>query len=130
MRLTLMQSNNKNSDTEKERMMKRLFMGAVLFASVMGIGGAALAADGAGIFNAKCVPCHGAGGAGTAMAPAFKGNEFIASSSVEDISAVIKNGRAGAEKKYPKFVIAMPAQKSLSDEDVAAVASYLKTLAE
>jgi hypothetical protein len=63
------------------------------------------------------------------MAPAFNGNEFIKSSSVDDIAHVVKNGRAGADKKYKNFVIAMPAQKTMSDEDISAVVAHLKELA-
>ncbi len=44
---------------------------------------------------------------GSAMAPAHKGNEFL-KGDVAAIKAVITNGRAGADKKYPKFSIAMP----------------------
>ncbi|MEK7678793.1 MAG: c-type cytochrome, partial [Deltaproteobacteria bacterium] len=92
--------------------------------------GSALAADGAAIFKAKCLPCHGPDGAGTAMAPAFKGNAFIKDGKLEDIMAVVTNGRAGAEKKYKQFAIAMPPQKgAMSEADIKAVVEYGKTLA-
>lgn len=80
------------------------------------------------IFRTKCVPCHGADGVGTAMAPAFKGNAWIKGASRDDIAAVIKNGREGAAKKYKKFVISMPAQKGMSDSDVNALVDYLKSI--
>ena len=80
------------------------------------------------IFRTKCVPCHGADGVGTAMAPAFKGNAWIKGASRDEIAAVIKNGREGAAKKYKKFVISMPAQKGMSDSDVNALVDYLKSI--
>lgn len=97
--------------------------------SVAAFTGTALAADGAAIFKAKCVACHGNDGAGTAMAPAFKGNAFIKDSKAEDIAAVVKNGREGAAKKYKNFALAMPKQ-TLNDDEVKAVVDYLKGLAK
>jgi len=108
-------------------MRKLLALG--VFALGVAVAGSAMAADGAAIFKSKCSPCHGATGQGTPMAPAFNGNEFIKSSSADDIAHVIKNGRAGADKHYKNFAIAMPAQKSMSDGDIAAVVEHLKELA-
>ncbi len=108
--------------------MKKL-MGIGVFALSVAFAGSALAADGAAIFKSKCSACHGANGEGTAMAPAFKGNDFIKKSSVAEISLVVKNGREGAAKKYKQFAIAMPAQKTMSDDDIKAVVEYVKTLA-
>ena len=88
------------------------------------------AGAGSKIFQAKCLPCHGAEGAGTAMAPAFQGNSFIKKSSKAEIANTIKNGRAGAEKHYKNFALAMPPQKTvLSEADINNVIDYLKTLA-
>lgn len=109
--------------------MKKL-MGIGVFALSVAFAGSALAADGAAIFKSKCSPCHGADGQGTAMAPAFKGNAFIKSGSEADIAATIKNGRAGAAKKYKQFAIAMPAQKTMSDDDIKAVVAHLKSIAK
>jgi len=108
--------------------MKR-FLGIAVVALSVAVAGSALAADGTAIFKAKCAPCHGADGQGTAMAPAFKGNAFIKNSSEGDIAHVIKNGRNGAEKKYKNFAIGMPKQ-TLDDESVAAVVAHLKDLAK
>ncbi|MFQ5480723.1 MAG: c-type cytochrome [Thermodesulfobacteriota bacterium] len=92
--------------------------------------GSAMANDGASLYKSKCLPCHGAGGAGTAMAPAFTGNAFVKGASKADVAAVIKNGRAGAQKKYKKFALSMPPWKaSLKDAEIDAIADYLKTLA-
>ncbi|GMR05283.1 MAG: hypothetical protein BMS9Abin24_083 [Thermodesulfobacteriota bacterium] len=107
----------------------RKFLGIGVFALSVAVAGSAMASEGASIFKSKCSPCHGATGQGTPMAPAFNGNEFIKSSSADDIAHVIKTGRAGAAKKYKNFAIAMPAQKTMSDADVKAVVEHLKTLA-
>ncbi len=80
------------------------------------------------IFMSKCMACHGADGKGTAMAPAFKGNEWIKGTENSEIADVIKNGRQGSAKKYKQFPIAMPAQK-IDDKEVSALISYLKSLA-
>lgn len=107
--------------------MKRFILMGVL-ALGMAVSGTAIAADGAGIYKAKCAPCHGPDGQGTAMAPAFKGNEFIKKSDDATITATIKNGRAGAEKHYKQFAMAMPKQ-TLNDDEVKAVIGQLRTLA-
>jgi cbb3-type cytochrome c oxidase subunit III len=83
---------------------------------------------GAAIFKTKCSPCHGADGKGTPMAPAFKGNDWIKGAKKGDIADTIKNGRAGAAKKYPKFAISMPANKDLSESDVNALVDYIKSI--
>jgi len=108
--------------------MRKLVLSGIIAASVA-FAGTAMAADGAAIFKAKCSPCHGPEGQGTAMAPAFQGNEFIKKSSVEDIAKVVKNGREGAAKKYKQFAIGMPAQKTMSDDDIKAVIGHEKELA-
>jgi mono/diheme cytochrome c family protein len=99
------------------------------FAAALAFSVPALAADGAAIFKTKCSSCHGQDGAGSAMAPAFKGNSFIQSSSETDIAQVIKNGRNGAEKKYKQFAIGMPKQ-TLNDDEIKAVVTQLKTWAK
>ncbi|MBI5492956.1 MAG: cytochrome c [Deltaproteobacteria bacterium] len=107
----------------------RKLLGIGVLALGVAFSGSALAADGAAIFKAKCSPCHGAEGQGTAMAPAFKGNAFLKDSKVEDLMAVVKNGREGAAKKYKQFAIGMPAQKTMADEDVKAVVEFEKSIA-
>lgn len=107
----------------------RKLLGAGVIALTVAFAGSALAADGAAIFKAKCSPCHGPDGGGTAMAPAFKGNKFIKDSKEADIEAVIKGGRAGAKKHYKQFAIDMPAQKTLDDASIKAVIAHLKSIA-
>lgn len=109
--------------------MKR-FMGIGLaFAAALAFSAPAIAADGASIFKSKCSACHGQDGAGSAMAPALKGNAFIQNGSDSDIAQVIKNGRNGAEKKYKEFAIGMPKQ-TLNDDEIKAVITQLKTWAK
>ncbi|HHL39162.1 MAG TPA: cytochrome c [Deltaproteobacteria bacterium] len=99
---------------------------AAVAAAGLAFSGAAIAADGAKIYKSKCQACHGKGGKGTPMAPAFKGNDFIKGDAAA-IKDVILHGRKGAAKKYKKYPIDMPAQK-LSDADADAVVKYLKSL--
>ncbi|MFQ5354353.1 MAG: c-type cytochrome [Thermodesulfobacteriota bacterium] len=98
-------------------------LGLVFSGSAMASGG------GASLYKSKCLPCHGAAGAGTAMAPGFTDNAFIKGASKADIVGVIKDGRAGAQKKYKNFALAMPPWKaSLKDAQIDAIADYLKSL--
>lgn len=105
--------------------MKRIMGAGLALAVALAFSAPAMAADGAAIFKSKCSACHGQDGAGTPMAPAFKGNEFIKNGSETDIAAVIKNGRNGAEKKYKQFAIGMPKQ-TLNDDEVKAVITTMK----
>lgn len=110
--------------------MKR-FIAAGVVAIAVAVAGSAFAADGAATFKAKCVACHGAEGAGTAMAPAFKGNAYVKDSKNGDVEATVTNGRKGDEKKYKNFAMAMPAHKDkLSADEIKAVVEYIKTLAK
>lgn len=110
--------------------MKKI-IGSGLIAVVFAFYGTAFAADGAAIFKAKCSPCHGPDGKGTAMAPSFVDNKFLLESKDEQIIEVVKNGRAGAEKHYKQFAIDMPPQgKALSEDDLKAVVDYVKGIAK
>lgn len=110
--------------------MRRFILSGVI-ALGLAFSGTAFAADGAAIFKAKCSPCHGPEGQGTAMAPAFKGNEFVKTSAEDVIAKTISEGRDGAAKKYKQFVLAMPPQgKVLSADEIKAVIGHLKSLAK
>ncbi len=108
--------------------MKRIIGMGVLALSFTLFTGSAFAGDVAALYKSKCSPCHGVEGAGTAMAPAHKGNEFIKTSTPDQIAAVIKNGREGAAKHYKQFAIGMPAQKTMADDDIKSLVGYLKAL--
>ena len=87
----------------------------------------AFAADGKAVFATNCASCHGAQGQGMpGLAPALKGNAFV-TGKIEDVIQTVKDGRAGAQKKYKDFPIPMPAWgKQLSDADIKAVVDYLR----
>lgn len=86
-----------------------------------------MAKTGAEIYKATCAPCHGVHGEGKKpMGPAQKGNEFVIKGTDADVAAVIKNGRAGADKKYKDFPSPMPPQKALTDAEIADLVKYLK----
>jgi len=108
--------------------MKRMLAGA---AAVLALGSftMALAADGAAVYKAKCLACHGPEGKGTAMAPAIVGNEYVKTASEQELTDVIVKGREGAAKKYKQYAIGMPAQK-LADDETKAVIAYMKDLAK
>lgn len=110
--------------------MSRFIGIGVIALSLAFFAGTAMAGGGAGVYKSRCLPCHGAEGAGSAVAPAFQGNDFIKKSSKDEIANTIKNGRAGAAKKYKKFALAMPPQKgALSDTQISEVVDYLKSIA-
>lgn len=94
------------------------------FAAVFFIGSAAWAADGAAVFKERCAKCHGAEGksdtsvAKTLKIPALAGDAEVAGMSEADIVAKIK----GVEKH--KSTVA-----KMSDEDLNAVAAFIKQLA-
>ena len=85
-------------------------------------------ARGAAVFKAKCAACHGPEGRGTAMAPAFKGNEWVRDADGGEIAGVIKDGRQGPAKRYKRFALGMPANR-LDEGDLDALVAYLKSLA-
>lgn len=109
--------------------MKRMIMGAFVLAATIGFASAAMASDGAAVYKAKCVACHGAEGKGTPMAPGLAGSEYIASTDDAAIAEVITKGRNGAEKHYKTFAMGMPPQK-LDEGDLNALVEYLKTLSK
>ena len=88
------------------------------------VAGISLAADGSAIFKQNCATCHGATGhadtpAGKSLkVPALAGDAKVAGMSDADVIAAIK-----ANAKHAA------ALKKLSDDDVAAVATYVKGLA-
>ncbi len=109
--------------------MKRILIAALFAAATIGFALPATASDGGALYKAKCAACHGGDGQGTAMAPAFVGNDWVGSAPDADVAATIKDGRQGAAKKYKNFAIGMPAQKGMADADVAALVAHLKELA-
>ena len=98
-----------------------LFLSAGL---TVGLAGPVFAADGAALFKQHCATCHGETGkadtaAGKALkVPALAGDAKVAGMSDADVVARIKSN-----EKHKSFI------KKLSDDDIAAVAPYVKGLA-
>ena len=86
--------------------------------------GSAVATDGGNIFAAKCSMCHGKDAKGSAMAPQLAGSEFIKGPD-DPIKKTIRDGRAGNDKKYPNFPLAMP-KLGLHEDEIDALVKYLK----
>jgi len=82
------------------------------------------AAEGPAVYKTNCAKCHGDTGkadspvAKAMKVPALAGDEKVASMSDADVVTRIKTNQ-----KHAAFI------KSLSDDDVTAVAAYVKSLA-
>ena len=107
--------------------MKRLITAAVISLGIA-LSSAASAADGPALFKARCAPCHGPDGKGSAMGPAFVDNKSVAEGKDEEIADVIRNGVDTPQKKYKNIPVTMPKQK-LTDEEMTAVIAHLRSLA-
>jgi len=96
--------------------MKPRILIAFLFVFALG------AADGDAVFKGRCAPCHGADGKGKSAigTPDFTSAKTQSGVTDAEIIDTITNGRKGT---------IMPAWKGkLADEEIAAVAQYLRTL--
>jgi cbb3-type cytochrome c oxidase subunit III len=89
----------------------------------------AAAPDGKAIFASKCSACHQANGIGGGPYPPLAGNADVTSSDTANVILTVLNGRSGPIVVNGKtFSGAMPAWKDkLSDDDVAAVLSYIRS---
>lgn len=87
----------------------------VLLAWALGLAGAALAQDGAAIYQAQCAACHQPDGEGLATFPALAENAFVQGDERALVDLVL-NGRA-----------AMPAFAGILDDDeIAAVLTHVR----
>ena len=79
------------------------------------------------VYSQNCSSCHGAGGAGSAMAPPLTGNDFVTGNPKAVITTVL-NGKTGPISVAGKsFNGTMPPWKStLSNKDVADVVTYIR----
>ena len=96
--------------------MKTRMLIGFLFAFALG------AADGDAVFKARCAGCHGSDGKGKSAigTPDFTSAKTQSGISDADMIDTITNGRKGT---------IMPAWKGkLSDEEIAAVTAYLRSL--
>lgn len=83
---------------------------------------ASAGADGDAVFKSRCTPCHGSDGKGNSAigTPDFTSPKTQSDISDPGIIDTITNGRKGT---------IMPAWKGkLSDEEIAAVAAYVRSL--
>ena len=80
------------------------------------------AADGDAVFKGRCTTCHGSDGKGKSAigTPDFTSAKTLSGLSGADVIDTIRNGRKGT---------IMPAWSGkLSDEEIAAVAAYVRSL--
>jgi cytochrome c551 len=95
----------------------------VLVASLALASSAFAAADGAGVFKAKCAMCHGADGSASTGMGKSMGLKPLSCPEVQkmsdaDLTALVTNGKGK-----------MPAYKGkLSDDEISAVVKYVRTL--
>jgi cbb3-type cytochrome c oxidase subunit III len=87
------------------------------------------ALSGAGIFIAKCTPCHQASGQGSAAYPPLAGNPHVAADDPKEMIATIVNGKSGPlTVNGTAYNGVMPTWKGqLSSSDIAAVATYVRS---
>ena len=103
-------------------MMLRPLVGIVTLFLVSG--SAAWAVDGASVFKEQCAKCHGdTGKADTTIGKAMKVPALAGDANIQKMSAVEVAARIKGNAKHP------PTVKSLSDDDINAVAAYVKQLA-
>jgi mono/diheme cytochrome c family protein len=84
--------------------------------------------DGKQLFNAKCAACHQATGLGIAGAfPPLAGAEWVLGDE-KILTNILLHGVVGAmEVKGVKYQGAMPAWKTLNDDELAAVLTYIRS---
>jgi mono/diheme cytochrome c family protein len=84
-------------------------------------------ADGKALFEANCAKCHGQTGLAdtktgkASKTPKMKGNADLQG---DDVGEIVRGSVRDAEKKKHREVA-----KKVSDEDLAAIATYVKLLA-
>jgi mono/diheme cytochrome c family protein len=118
-------------DTQMMRVwLRRIKMLAVSFAAVAVVASSGIAAqDAQGIYQQKCAACHGSSGMGdgpasaTLQPPPEPFPKALKDKSDAWIAKVIKDG--GPSVGLSPM---MPAQPSLSDDQVKALAQYVKSL--
>ncbi|MDX2171260.1 MAG: cytochrome c [Deltaproteobacteria bacterium] len=87
-------------------------------------GSAASAADGAAIFKTYCAKCHGeTGHSDTSVGKSMKVPPLAGDANIQKMSEADVAARIKSNKKHPAKV------KGLSDDDINAVATFVKQLA-
>ena len=108
-------------------------MRAILVAAMLAATMDAAAADGAQVFDTSCAFCHQAGGVGVpGQFPRLAGRVGAIASHPEGkafLSRILLNGMSGRITADGEPVLGiMPAFDTLSDDDIAAVLTYLSGL--
>ena len=106
---------------------------AFLFTCILAIAPAAYAEDGLSVYNSNCSVCHQAGGIGSpGQFPSLTGRVGKIAASPEGktyIADVLLNGLHGAiQVSGASYMGFMPSFKALSDDQIAAVLSYVSSL--
>lgn len=94
----------------------------LLLVLILSAAEAAMAADGAAVFKARCVGCHGEDGKGKTKVnpPDLTDPKIQASLSDDDIVNTIANGRKGT--------LMLGWKGKLSEQEISAVAAYVRSL--
>jgi cytochrome c6 len=100
----------------------RIFVAVALVVFVLGFSPAANAQGAESIYKAKCVGCHAADGAGSALGKKLGAHDFhsaeVQGQSDEQLVEVISKGKA----KMPGY------EKSLKPDDIKALVAYVRAL--
>ena len=90
--------------------------------------GAVSAVDGKQVFGAKCAACHQATGLGVAgVFPPLADSEWVLGDDKRLINILLHGVNGVMVVKGVQYKGAMPAWKSMSDEELAAVMTYIRT---
>jgi len=84
-------------------------------------------ASGAALYALRCAPCHGEGGEGVPnLFPALRGNAAVAGAPASLLRILLFGARAAATPARPTGPAMPPVGAALPDEEVAAIASYVR----
>ncbi len=86
-------------------------------------------ADGAAVYKANCMVCHGETGGGIPGAfPPLEKSDYLAKMTKEEAITIVLKGKTGElTVNGNKFNSVMAPLASLSDDDIAAVLNYVST---
>ena len=101
---------------------------ATLRPAVLAVGASIATADGKQIYAGKCSACHQANGAGLAgVFPPLTASEWVLGNDKVLINILLHGVNGEMVVKGNTYNGAMPAWKSMSDDELAAVMSYIRT---
>lgn len=92
------------------------------------VGGAVLKVDGKQLFGGKCAACHQATGLGVAgVFPPLAGSEWVSGDEKALINILLHGVNGELVVKGSTYKGAMPAWKAMSDDELAAVMSHIRS---